>query len=145
MPRHARQASRDEIVQARAPSPSFPLRGVKGHATICTRGGREPGNRGYSICTCIHVHVCVFSCSIFLSSLYIYNYTCTQKHECKHSVHQNRKIQVLMYTCTLECVSVTTMYTLQETNMIHTAVLEMVILGILYQCTDRVSWVTSPT
>ena len=22
---------------------SFPLRGVKGHATICTRGGREPG------------------------------------------------------------------------------------------------------
>ena len=28
------------------PSPSFPLRGVKGHATICTLGGREPGNRG---------------------------------------------------------------------------------------------------
>ena len=90
----------------------------------------------YSICTCIHV--CVFSCSIFLSSLYIYTYmymytiplyTCIyiHVHICKHYVHQNRKIQVLMYTCTLECVSVTTMYTLQETNMIHTAVLETVI------------------
>ena len=25
------------------PSPSFPYGGVKGHATICTLGGREPG------------------------------------------------------------------------------------------------------
>ena len=81
------------------------------------------------------LHLLVFP----LYNIYIYI------HVNANSVHQNRKIQVLMYTCTLECVSVIMMYTLQVTNMIHTAVLETVILGILYQCTDRVSWVLSPT
>ena len=35
-------------------------RGVKGHATICTRGGREPGNRGYIVCTLVREAKCMY-------------------------------------------------------------------------------------
>ena len=49
----ARSAAQEKHVSL---SFEVPLRGVKGHAKICTRGGREPGNRGYGRRTSIYIY-----------------------------------------------------------------------------------------
>ena len=51
MLRHARQASRDEIVQALS---LLSFTGVKGHATICTRGEEIEANL---TCTYVRTYV----------------------------------------------------------------------------------------